>query len=571
MIGPVLATIKQAQMQNGLRNNDYLRYSQYCSRRLTRLRRSLGLNHGKRAFQKVELSAEKITDPRALLIPLISAERCWAYSMFLKEDQAQAPGRVRFHVRRRLTKAVTHTQRFLELCQTLADDRTKIEAEAHHNWMSANVAFESSLWDKALKHYRHAKAVFEKLALVGSEEESALYRQRVDEDIEPVIRFCLYNLRQEGVSEGEADEIQDLAVGADALLRAKIDTAMEERRRKQAESMESVVWRGNALPVRNDKIRICILEAQVTGAKAAETDEFEKRMETYDKVLGSLNDSLGHLRTEVLAVSNDKTRVGQLDQLKAYLTHQLLTATVQRDRAMVGDLRAKLEHQATAGAGSSKNKYAAGKPVQPEDLISMYERLIQSMNEFTSLPGYHASAEESAVEGSIALYKALRCYFMAQTYSNAEKWSEAGALFARAGEYVPLARDAIKDADKQVVKTLIDVADLDWLERQAQVGASVPRAMALLKAHHMEDSIGGAVKNLSLLESEAPAQPTGLLERVHEFSSTAEAPHLISFPPALRPMPVKPILFDLAYDSIGYPDVSHRAPKRRKGLLGAFF
>ena len=37
----VLSTIKNSQMQNGLRHGDYQRYRQYCSRRLHRLRKSL--------------------------------------------------------------------------------------------------------------------------------------------------------------------------------------------------------------------------------------------------------------------------------------------------------------------------------------------------------------------------------------------------------------------------------------------------------------------------------------------------------------------------------------------------
>ena len=67
------------------------------------------------------------------------------------------------------------------------------------------------------------------------------------------------------------------------------------------------------------------------------------------------------------------------------------------------------------------------------------------------------------------------------------------------------------------------------------------------------------------------AKARGLLEQPEEFALTPGPPHLIGFPPPLRPIPVKPILFDLAYDYLQFPDVSHRVPKRRKGLLGAFF
>ena len=43
----VLEMVKTAQQQNGLRHDDYHRYRQYCSRRLRRVRKSVGLQQGK--------------------------------------------------------------------------------------------------------------------------------------------------------------------------------------------------------------------------------------------------------------------------------------------------------------------------------------------------------------------------------------------------------------------------------------------------------------------------------------------------------------------------------------------
>ncbi len=63
------------------------------------------------------------------------------------------------------------------------------------------------------------------------------------------------------------------------------------------------------------------------------------------------------------------------------------------------------------------------------------------------------------------------------------------------------------------------------------------------------------------------AQPS-LLDRLDRCVTEATTnPHVIDFPPSLDSIPVKPVLFDLAFDSIEFPDLSHRKPKTKKGGL----
>ena len=74
-------------MQNGLRQGDFMRYRQYLTRRLTRLRKTLKMNHSRRHFQKIVFTEERVNDSRHLLMPLMYAERAWAYAMDLKREE----------------------------------------------------------------------------------------------------------------------------------------------------------------------------------------------------------------------------------------------------------------------------------------------------------------------------------------------------------------------------------------------------------------------------------------------------------------------------------------------------
>jgi len=64
------------------------------------------------------------------MLPLIDAERAWAYAMQLKSEANTEP-RKRFHMISRLRKAVQHANTLDRLCNDsgLFDPRTKLEVE----------------------------------------------------------------------------------------------------------------------------------------------------------------------------------------------------------------------------------------------------------------------------------------------------------------------------------------------------------------------------------------------------------------------------------------------------------
>lgn len=66
---------------------------------------------------------------RFLLLPLVNAERAWAYAMQLRHLANTEP-RKRFHLIKRLKKAAVHAAALVELCRNdICDARTKLEAQ----------------------------------------------------------------------------------------------------------------------------------------------------------------------------------------------------------------------------------------------------------------------------------------------------------------------------------------------------------------------------------------------------------------------------------------------------------
>merc|ERR1712142_466740 len=217
----LLPLIRNLQAQHGLRHGDYQRYRGYCSRRLARLRKVLNFVQGdRRKFVKKEMNTEamikaavvpsSVTEKpdmsvvglhnaalqaKHLQLPLMQAERAWAYAMQLKFEM-NSERRKKFHMVNRLKKAKVYSGQLAELVMAEGapvDAITKLEAQAYHAWMSGTLAFESSDWQGAVTALTSARDIYDRLAATFSVEEGAVYRGRMDE-IVPSLRYCAYNI-----------------------------------------------------------------------------------------------------------------------------------------------------------------------------------------------------------------------------------------------------------------------------------------------------------------------------------------------------------------------------------------
>lgn len=104
-----------------MRHGDYQRYRGYCSRRIRRLRKVLKIPQGdRRHFKRRDVTESHLINPRAderlLHIPLVLAERNWAYAMQLRQEANTEP-RKRFHLIQKLRKACLYALQLEELCK----------------------------------------------------------------------------------------------------------------------------------------------------------------------------------------------------------------------------------------------------------------------------------------------------------------------------------------------------------------------------------------------------------------------------------------------------------------------
>eukprot|EP00118_Oscarella_pearsei_P017162 m.169314 g.169314 ORF g.169314 m.169314 type:complete len:591 (+) comp38984_c0_seq2:48-1820(+) len=548
----VLPVIKEAQGQHGLRHGDYQRYRQYCSRRLRRIRKSLSfVNVSKHRFHQKKLTSDVVTDSKFLLLPLMNAERAWAYAMQLRQLANTEP-RKRFHMARRLKKAAKHAVSLSKLCETgICDARTKLEAQAYSVWMNGNLKFELREWQEALDLFKEASTIYGRLSIALPDDKS-LYDQRVEE-IVPNIRYCAYN-----IGDGGAD-IEDLmklrmTAGDQDLLAGKIDEVLAQSRAQQAETMKEIKWCGQTVPVKNEKVRVFILRTQESGQEIQRADSFEQKMELYDSLLMACKDAQQVIKDELKTDEKGKrshkseVQVAHMKFLLSYISFIRLSRTIDRNLLMAESLKGKME------AGETSQ----GKATKPDDLVRLYDILIQNVSDLSEIPQMQDDVEQSQeIAAQNLAFKAHRSFFVAESYRIIKKWEEATALYERTLARIKTATDQYKLCSSSTAQEAL--ARLQEVAIQARGRKCTTHASAILEMQELQEKMGAV----------AVTETKPLLDRLNDYHEDprllTNKPNIVPFPPDFEPVPCKPLFFDLALNHMEFPSLEDRVEKKPSG------
>jgi len=532
----VLAIIREAQQKHGLRHADYQRYRGYCSRRIRRLRKAMGLVQGdKKKFNKKEVTESILRDEKHLHIPLVTAERAWAYYMQLRFESNAEP-RKKFHMINRLRKARKYAEQLDCLCADSArvDARTKLETKAYHCWLTGTLYFETAKWSEAQSMLTQAKTIYDSLSQAVGEEEGNLFKLKMEE-ITPSLRYCAYNI-------GDTTAKGDLLSMRGGTAGNELDALISQTREQQAATLQDVEWRGRKMAVKQEKVRIFLLSYQESGQELAQARDSDAKLAVYEDLLLQCKDALQALREELIEDPDYRTRqqqssgkVGSQHFLYTYLQFIRHSITLSRNTVLLETMRAQLE---------GKEKLVDGKKVvKPQDLVRMYENIIQSLNEVTSLAGLEEDeALKQANQVKITFYRAFRSFYMAKAFIFAKKWPEAMAIFQKTKEYITAVRGN-NDLEKD------KIGQLSELEKLIEENQFVAHANSILETEEVTDKVAQMSVN-----NKAPL--TERLDQYYEDPEIAKGKSALArFPPEFEPIPCKPLFFDLAIYHLEMPSL----------------
>nr|XP_010307721.1 PREDICTED: signal recognition particle subunit SRP68 [Balearica regulorum gibbericeps] len=510
-------------------------------------------------FTGKKVTEEILSDNRYLLLILMDAERAWSYAMQLKQEANTEP-RKRFHLLSRLRKAVKHAEELERLCESnRVDAKTKLEAQAYMAYLTGMLRFEHQEWKAAMEAFNKCKTIYEKLANAFTEEQAVLYNQRVEE-ISPNIRYCAYNIGDQSAM-NELMQMRLRSGGTEGLLAEKLEALITQTRAKQAATMSEVEWRGRTVPVKIDKVRIFLLGLADNEAAIAQAENEETKERLFESLLSECRDAIQAVREDLKpdqkqrehSLENDSGKVSNIQYLHSYLTYIKLSTAIKRNESMAKSLQKALLQQ-------QRSEEDGKRTPRPQDLIRLYDIILQNLVELTQLPGLE---EDKNFQKEIGLktlvYKAYRCFFIAQSYVLVKKWSEALVLYERVLKY---ARE-VQSGAGAYSNSLKELPDVQDLITQVNAEKYSLQAAAILDANDTH-------------ETESPSQVKDgkpLSERFETFcldpSLVSKQVSLVHFPPGFQPIPCKPLFFDLALNHVAFPPLEDKVEQKAKsGLTG---
>ena len=564
----ILHLAKTSQMKNGLRHQDYRRYRQYCTRRLRRIRKNnqirfMYANPKGRDYEFHEVQPEDVKDARFIIIPLMMAERAWSYAMELKQDNENDEfPRKYFHMKRRLTKAARWSSTLKKLCAVVGDARTALEAEAYEAWMHANLTLENEDWSGAVEKYMHAREVYAQLSQVGSKEERELFRERIEEDIDPSMELCKYNIEMEHGSEVSAELLLKIRLNnkGSQILQSKLDAALAETRRKQSTQLSSIKWAGNEVELKSANVRQVLLKVDdavyaLNQVKEEHTPQkeslFLEAFNAYDEAGRTVRDEIAKAKKKGTQKSENLTN--NLNIIAAHVKYHKIETQVRQRILFVDDLGKKLDLLETGTASQENKSNTTTNRLGPSELLGGYTMLSREIKSMGEVPGVDRDESIKAYVDSIGLgCKAFCAYYAAEVYLKQGRYVDANALYRKANVICEQAIDLHKERSSKFTDITTQQSASANLEKLNKLSNKIVGRQALAKAKAFLFKVGSNTADTNAANSDKT-----LLERQGEFDGgSAENNHLLTrFPPDLSVIACKPQFFDTAYKCLSFPDV----------------
>jgi len=468
-------------------------------------------------------------------------------------------GSLRQQYIKKLRKAVHHSTALENLVQIAGDDALRVEAKAYGCWMRGNLSLEKSEWESAVTEYNAAATLYRALAAGGGDnaaedgtkpktsdflEMQDYFVTRADHVIEPLLRYCRYELTETGQMTEE--EIQSL-LGRDDnrvddsvyQLRSKLTTLREANLERDAKTQfTNLEFRGFVVPIENQSLRMALLRIDSSSVltkgngKSSGEKEFVRLLSAYDDALGVAKRDYKELKElqSGPAVNKKRREVGLLCQ---YIQYQKLLLLMKRNEDMVNGLRKD---------GNEKLNLK-----RLEEIAHLYDALLQDARTISAMTldplddGDELEDEDEFLleaNAQVLRFRALRCYYMGRMYAEKEsaEFENARALF---GHAMGLSSQAAEE-----LSACQNVSE-DLVEAMNALGKEIKGAMVRIQAEEYLRSVTGGLEKGS---------KRSLLRRLDDYDDgggMAENYNLVDEEPQLEYVPCKPTFFDIALNHVG--------------------
>ncbi|KAK8042724.1 hypothetical protein PG994_013207 [Apiospora phragmitis] len=558
---------------------DYSTYHRQSTKKLANCHRKLGLatkNRGK-FTKKGHVTADQISQDHAYLhLLLLTAERAWAHGMELKAihstDTKGLAGRTRSHIVSRITKGARTAEAAVELLSQKeasgASLNDLLEARAYASMIRGAAQFENHSWEPCVKSYSVAHIIYSALS---SSQKTDTYKDLLSETIEPSIRYAAYQIKIPRtltiptIARKAFPSEPSLVEAVNQLDSNVLKQSSPDAEKGQADAPnapQTISWRGREVKIEDAAIGTALASTDAATSKLAEKLSsaelaLPKEMAAaYDDVLIASQDATDATKR---AIDELKERRRSLQITRTAVNYKMISWRIGRNRVLSGEHDGALLNSAPnttrkakkeAGTKKPKDEAPGRKIARLKEKVVLYDATLQSLDSIKELPG--VAADEELLEQLDATYKyfyALKCLSVARSHSLAGNSVNALALTKHAHEqcetsakyFAENGSSSSDDASPQDIG--IRKSDVQFLHKL--LSGELQRCRALVEIDNLRAKSGA-----SGTKSTVP-----LVERLFDYPAEgAELENLVTYPPKVNSIPVKPLFLDVAWNYIDYQD-----------------
>lgn len=598
-----------ARREKALLVGDYGSYRTQLSRRLLVVRRKLNYTstRNRRYSAKAPISTEDIksnhewvfripsgpgakTTSRFVHLLLLTAERAWAQAMHMKSTHSAdagtkaITGSTRQHISSKLHKASTYAQSLVELlqdqeaCGATQDDL--FEARAYYISLRGAVEFEKQSWQTCLQSYSEARLIYACLAISGNTKRDDVFKDLLSTTIDPSIRYAAYQSKLPRTT--TIDTIVARYIPRDdnkytqEILKTYPDALNEggsgQKKGAGGEAQDvpkTIRWRSREVDLEDASTALAL--AVVSGAESKLSSflssnpdlDAKAKAAAYDDVLIPSQDAVDSTKTAIdeLAsegVSQGDRRMQALQITRTAVNYALVGWRIGRNRVLCGsqdgalledEMNQKPRRPRKDGKPHKQQEEGTGRKLtRLRERVVLYDATLQSLDSVKGLPGVAADqAFVQELDVKREYFASLRCLAIARSHALLSNTKNALALFARALDLCPQLPPSSQTDTSPSKPPNLEVNPSQTSSLHTLLQGLVHRHHALVELHHIYEA--------DVKAAEAKAKTAlPMIERLNEFPvNGADLNNLVTYPPKIQPIPVKPLFFDFASNYIEYP------------------
>ena len=496
-------------------------------------------------------------------------------------------GSAKSHIHSRLYKASTYAGHLVELLKdkavTKATPEALLEARAYYVSLWGAIEFEKRSWEDCLREYSEARFIYTTLAQSRGQSQEDLFRDLLNTTIDPSIRYAAYQLKLPRTT--SIDTIISRCVPKNSkivqgILREHPDalddpaTAQRKTPGGNAENVpKTIEWRSRVVTLEDAATAQALAavsnaESQLSAFLKSNPDVApQDKAAAYDEVLIPSQDAVDATKTAIEELSAEGIQQGDrrmqaLQITRTAVNHALVGWRIGRNRILCGRQDGALLEPETHKKPRKDDRTriiqeesTGRKLTRLRERVVLYNSTLQSLDSVKELPG--VAADQTFVQelgAKRAYFAALRCLAIARSHALLSETKNALSLLSRALDLSSRASfDASGTQTTDGKPPNLDVTPAQASNLHSLLQGLVSQHRALVELHDIQSANAKKTTN--------PAPP--LIERLDEYPpDDVDLANLVTYPPKIEPIPVKPLFLDVAFNYIEYPGRTRRSPEK---------